>query len=556
MREKNAHFLQTILIVGILIIAAFFLHLLGRRTDISFFSKLFNFIRIILYISLFSFWGISVSQRVTQINTKKLLHIVAVLMIFWLIVREFKFRFVLDANILRYLWYSYYIPILLIPLLALFTSLCLGRPGDYQLPGWSMILSFLTAVFIVLVLTNDFHQLVFSFPQNSIVFSELDSRHEAVYYGIVTWVLLNSLAAFLIMLAKSRIARAKKSLALPMLPIVIAVLYLVLYNSNLPFIRIELGDFAVFFCLVSTAFFESCIQCGLIPSNSHYSDLFHTLTDTPIQIVDKDFHIRYSSDNCKEIPENTILSLKENHEFTHDGRHLHCKAIHGGYAIWTEDFSELLSLQQTLKERRLELSERKELLQYEYDKEKEHKIVEEQNRLYDLLQKKTQKQIDKINLLTGQYSHILGKKEKKKLLNQILVMGTYIKRRRDFILSEHTDETVSLKMLDHALLESFHVLKRSHIQGGFLIHEDGEIVSSSLLPLAYDFFEEIIESILFSCRYVNVRIGSVNHVLRINILTDYRGETDHLSKLFSDMHIEQDDDGTEFILPMIGGENR
>ncbi len=537
------------------IVLAFFLHIWARHTSSDILSKLFNFIRIFLYISLFSSWGISVHLRVTQIYPKKFLNLVTILMVSWLIVREFKFRFVLNEDVLRYLWYFYYIPILVIPLLALFTSLSLGKTSEYRLPKKSIFLSFLTGVFILFVLTNDFHQLVFSFPVDSAIRSEHNCHYEPVYYMIAGWVLFCSLSAFLIMLNKSRIAQNKKARWMPVLPIGIAVVYNLLYYSNLTFIRIGLGDFAVTFCLISIAFFESCLQCGLIQTNSHYPDFFHTLAQTPVVITDSGDQVRYVSDSREPISKEDLKSAKENSPIIHGGRRLYCDSIRGGHVYHAEDISEFLALQTTLNERHDELMERNALLQYEYEKEREHQTIKEQNRLYDLLQKKTQKQMEQINRLTEHYRTTKSWEDKQKILADIIILGTYIKRRKDFVLSEETSSgKVSEDMLIHALSESFHALKLSRIQGGFFVQTENSTCPETYFPLAYDFFEEIVETLLDTAHYINVRITDVNGTPRVNILTDSHKKAAHLSGLFPDIHIEEDSDGTEFILPLTGGE--
>ena len=52
-------------------------------------------------------------------------------MIFWFIIRTIKYFFTIDANIERYLWYSYYLPMLFIPQAALQAAILLGQPEEY-----------------------------------------------------------------------------------------------------------------------------------------------------------------------------------------------------------------------------------------------------------------------------------------------------------------------------------------------------------------------------------------------------------------------------------------
>ena len=91
----------------------------------------------------------------------------------------------------------------------------------------------------------------------------------------------------IVMLTKCRIPQSKKILALPLIPVGIAILYVVMNCMHEQFITSIFNDIAVFDCLVFTAFFESCIQCGLIQSNTGYPELFHASVCCSVQIADK-----------------------------------------------------------------------------------------------------------------------------------------------------------------------------------------------------------------------------------------------------------------------------
>ena len=204
-------------------------------------------------------------------------------------------------------------------------------------------------------------------------------------------------------------------------------------------------------------------------------------------------------------------------------------------------------------DRKEELKERNEWLQYEYEREKEHQIVEEQNRLYDLLQSKTQRQLDKIEQLTLQYKKTDALEDKQRILSHIVVLGSFIKRRKDFILSIDSTPTIPEKKLSSALGESFRALKKMNINGGFFVNTEKEFIDGQLLTLAYDFFEDVIELVLDIAKYVNVSVCVINGVLRINIMVDCNCATDYLRSKYPQVSIFVEDDGTEFVMPLEGG---
>lgn len=511
-----------------------------------------NNLRSFIYIGLYAAWGVSVSRRVVQSQARKLLTAVAAFMALWFVLREVKYRFIPDENVLRYFWYLYYIPLLMIPLLAFLVSFSLGRSEDYRLPKWTKVLYFVTLALIFLVLTNDFHRLVFSFPEGE-VWTEFNRSLGVMYYAVVVWGGLCIIGALVVMVRKCRVPHSRRFLWLPLCPFAAAALYFVLYTLNVPLVRLYLGDFAAFCCVLFLFFFESCIRCGLIQSNSRYSDLFTASVDTAVQITDGEYNVRYCAKNAPVLTKELMKSAETLPVMLDGGKRLQNMPINGGRALWIEDISELTKLRETLADRRDELEERNALLRYEYDREREHRIIEEQNRLYDLIQIKTQAQLDKINALVKEYEDEKSADRRRVILSRLTVLGSYIKRSRDLVLS--TDETPEIpeNKLSGALAESFRSLGFLGIRGGFFVDAGREYVAGKLLVLAYDFFEAVVEAVFETARYINVRVVKVGDELRINILTDYIPSDSPVFPDFPDARIISEDDGTEFILPLRGG---
>ena len=127
MKNRNRDFLRSVLVTALLVLFALACHSIAYRLEQPELSRFLNFIRTSVYVGLLSVWGVSAHRRVVQPQVRRYLAAVSVLMVGWLILREVKFRFILDLNVERYLWYLYYVPILLTPLLALFVSILLGK---------------------------------------------------------------------------------------------------------------------------------------------------------------------------------------------------------------------------------------------------------------------------------------------------------------------------------------------------------------------------------------------------------------------------------------------
>ncbi|MBQ7565764.1 MAG: hypothetical protein IJT18_01470 [Oscillospiraceae bacterium] len=547
MTKRTRETLRTIAPTAAVIAAAVLCRVCALYLPDGFFNKLANFLRVFLYLGLFAVWGVSVRRRVVQAQVRRYLTAVALLMILWLTIREFKWHLIVDPTAIRWLWYAYYIPMLLIPLLSLLVSMSLGRPEQYRLPRAAALLYVPTAAFVLLVLTNDLHQAVFSFPPDA-VWTELNAVYGTAWYLLAVWGVGCALAAFAVMLIRARGTRRW----LPALPFAAAVVYLTLYALQTPLVRAIAADLAVAFCLLFTWFFESCIRCGLIQSNIRYFDLFRASMDIDAQITDRDYNVRYAALCSAPVPKDVMRRAEQEPVILPEGKRVYNLPVSGGHAVWTEDVSELLSLRETLEDRREELTERNALLQYEYEREREHAVVAEQNRLYDLLQSMTQTQLDRIERLTAAYGETSDDAEKRRILAQIAVLGSYIKRRKDFVLTVDATPTVPESKLTSALDESFRALALLGVRGGFFVRTGREFLPGALLERAYDFFEDVTESVLDSAQYISVRVCPIGGALRVSVLTDGGGELP--PRKYPAAKRVEEEDGASFLLPLEGGD--
>ena len=142
-------------------------------------------VRSLIYIALYIGWGISVSKRIIQVQVRHYLIAVSGLMVFWFVIRSTNYFFTADDEIKRYLWYLYYLPMLFIPLFSLFVAISLGRPVNAKLSKTMLLLLYISTVLcLLLVLTNDLHQLVFSFPKGE-VWTDKNNGYTFGYYIVL-----------------------------------------------------------------------------------------------------------------------------------------------------------------------------------------------------------------------------------------------------------------------------------------------------------------------------------------------------------------------------------
>ena len=554
MTKPNRRTVRTFAFVTALILLAYVFRFFGLY---GIYSKQAGLLRSFIYIALFIAWGFSTRNRITQTQARRYMTVISALMVFWFIVRTLKYIFIPSAlypNVTRYIWYLYYLGMLFIPMFAVFVSMTIGEVEDCHLPKKTALLYIPTVILFLLVITNDLHRLVFTFPADAAVWTDSDNGYAVGYILLVGWLFICALLMLYEFWRRRRIESSRRLILIPCIPIVLLIAYMGLYNSDAEWLRLAFGDVTAVTCLLYAACLELCIRLGFIQANTHYEELFSAAADIPAQITDSSYTVRYASKDSPRLPAEQMRAAEREPIMLSDGKRLHNMPIHGGHAIWTEDMSELLALRDKLENMREELADRNGLLQYEYEREKEHRAVEEQNRLYDLLQSSTQTQTDKIFQLVSAYQGASCPEEKKRILPRIAVLGSYIKRRKDMILCIDSTPTMPESKLSGALCESYRSLELMNVRGSYLVNTGREYQRGECLALAYDFFEDAAEACLDSLRSIDVRVTSVKGRLRISILVDGDGDFSALREKYPSASVIFDNGYTELMLqPEEGG---
>lgn len=512
---------RTGVLVAVLIVCAISARVLGK---FDVFPVPLGLVRTILYISLYIGWGLSVSHRILQTQVRRYMVGVSCLTVFWFVIRSIKYFFVVAPDAIRHLWYWYYCPMLFIPLLSVFVSMSLGKPESYHLPKWTRLLYLPTLFFLLLVLTNDLHQLVFSFPTGT-VWSDTDNGYEYGYYFVIGWEIICALAAFVIMLIKCRLAQRRKYL--PALLLSCSILYAFIYASGARWMQVIGGDITAVQCLMFTAILESCIQCGLIQTNTGYDELFKAGT-FGAQIADHDHKVRYASANSPVLSEQIMCTAEAGTVNLDKHTLLKSYPIEGGHVYWQEDITDITILLKKLEENKETIAESNHLEQENYRIKLEIHTLQEKNRLYDLLQEETAHQIDLLNDLFYLYDEEENPEKRRSLLTKITVIGAYIKRRGNLIFIREKTETIDTTELALCMEESFSNLKLMGVECEADIPKGSKIFTQDAI-LVYDFFEKVMETAIDDMSFVwlKARILADSIILRLEVecessLADFR----------------------------------
>ena len=508
-----------------------------------------SLLRSIIYISLMTAWGFSVRARIIQPQTRRYLSAISALIVFWLIIRTVKYLFASDITAERYLWYFYYLPLLFIPPTAVFVALSLGKGESFRLPSLVKLLYIPSLLLLFLVLTNDLHQLVFSFPEGS-VFSDQNYSYSPGFYSISLWELLCAGAALVIMLFKCRIPKSKSFLWVPVVPLSLILLYGGLYVSNVYFLWLIAGDITVSMSLLIVAAFESCIACGLIQSNTGYDELF-AVSPISAQITDDSFNVRFSSACAGSFPQEILSKASVSPFLLGAGTLLKGSKLHKGYVFWQEDISELNKIIGELEITQEELRDTGDVLKAESEQRERKLRLEEENRLYDLVEKQTVLQVALLREMLSTLKSTDDISKAKHILGKIVVIGTYIKRKSNLIFVERQKNTISAGELRLCLGESAANLKLCGAECKTVLNFEGQL-SAKTANTIYDLFEAVIEKSIDSLTLLLLYAQENENFVTINISALCSDELSALKGEFKNLSATRDDDDLWYLSLKIG----
>lgn len=548
MMKSNSKKYSTILCVILAIFTARVLRQIGFQVEDPL-DLCLIILRASIYIGLFIAWCISVRNRIIQPQVRRYLTLVSALMVFWMTVRTIRYSLDECMWLMRYLWYLYYLPMLFIPLLSVFVSLSLGKPDNFRLPKWTKFLYIPTAALLLLVLTNDLHQLVFVFPEDAVVWGD-DYNYAFGYFLTVGCIVLCMITTLVTMLIKCRIPHSRTVLMLPFIPTMVVLIYGVLYCLRVPWLRFLAGDVTVVFCLLIIAILESCIECGLIQSNTGYEELF-MVSSLGAQITNQENAVCLASTNARELTEEQRISAKTQ-TVPADNKSMIVKSqpIGFGHVLWQENVAELTEAIEQIEENCRDLSERNRIWQENLKTRKKILAIREKNRVSDLLHRETASQIDLIDRVLAQYDKEPDDKKRSRLLGEAAAVGAYIKRYGNLLLIGERTETADIRDLARCFDESFINLELLGVNCLHTLPSDIILATKDMLQV-YRSFEAAVETSLSDLQYVwiNVRKSKEGLFLKMEFVCD--SDLSHLAPMANAFSFE--DGAYRFMFKLQGG---
>ena len=500
-----------------------------------------------IYQGMYCAWVIYLEKHVVHKKMRRCLTGIGCLMVFWFFIRTVKFHIFYEPLGEHICWYLYYVPMILIPVLGLSAALFFVEKDEEKTVRKIIMLLSVAAVLIVSVFTNDLHQLVFRFSKQP-PFSDMDYSYGILFMVIQAWMLLCLTGMEIILIRKSRIP-GKKQFWMPVIPGILLLGWNIGNIFRLPFIKVIAGDMTAVCCLLMAAIYQGCILCGLIQTNSRYFELFQTSGGLDAEITDYSFQRYYHSGNFPELTPELRAIIIDRSFVQEEGIRINHIPIRGGHLFWSEDISVLLDQYQDIREQQEELTTRNRLLQKTYQKEAERRKAEEQNRLLNMIQNQTAGQLELLSQLMDELERTESREQYDWILGKIVVVGTYLKRRKNLVLTQYTSDRNLLTMEDlrQSLAESCDSLKLCRIRAAYYVEKGNVQLNAEDILKCYDTFEWLVERLSDVMQSVFYRVSQIDDVLRISV--HIVSETD-LGVLMSErpeLKVQQEDENEWFV---------
>lgn len=456
-------------------------------------GSLMTALNYVILTGLVLFWIQSVRIRLLPSAARTSVLCAAYLMLVYLLIRIFKYRFAVEPSVLRYGVYAYWVPQMLIPALFLMTCIAISRGGKRD--RWSRVLLLIPACILALtVLTNDLHSLVY-ISKTNIMQSSMDSGTYTLgpaIYLLYAWMILAALSG--IVMAFREMGRVQKKAVWQLLCVlllwagIVFLNILVLDKLPVPISPFKVPDAHIFGML---GFIEVCIRHHLIPYNENYSGFFRSL-QMPVLITDRELQPVYRTENELTVEKGVLKSAQTATVNLPEDRTLHGKEIHAGYAFWVEDESGIRSAQERLLEANETIEQENELIRAETEQKEKDAYLQSRHRIYHEIAKELYPVQRRISQLLGSVKP--GTDGFRETIANVSVLNAYVKRKTNLLLLAAEKDRLSLAELALALQESANYLTLAGLKTMVNIPKDGLLPSNRIVAL-YDAFECLAEQL-------------------------------------------------------------
>ena len=435
----------------------------------------------LLFAILFTMWTIRLYYKLYDKKTRRYILFIGILIVFWMLIRIIR-GVTIDINIKRICWYLYYLPLIFIPTLF---YVCSNSLLSKMNKTRKIFIYLISSILLILVLTNDFHELVFKF--NNGIYFHNDYNHYIGYYLIFIWIFY-LFGGGMIKLAINRL-KIKKDLKvfLPLIVLLLGLIYTYLYILDVPYIR-ETNMSIVNSVLICLGI-ELAFYLGLIPNNKKYIQKFFN-SNLDMSIISLDGNTKYTTCAFKVVPNFILDDIKNNKvKQTYQKKNIvyDIKKNKDSYVILRKDLTNIFKLKEEM------LKQQKELLKQQESMKLEEKTKRE---LYEIkIRKDTINRVEKkLEEKRLEAKKILMKDDiKREDLEKVKRIIIYSKKKSMLIISEMNNEIYNEESIKILLNELIVGMSSLNIEG-LVVVKNKMNIKGRIMSYLYDIVYELIEN--------------------------------------------------------------
>lgn len=381
------------------------------------------------------------TQKVTiHPGIRKGLLLTGFILIGWISLGIFKYAIIGYSLLTHMSWYAFYLFFLPIPVISLYIGENSDKLTATSLSPWIKTAIVMCITFIILVLTNDYHNLIFTFTSEDLEVMGNDYGYGIGFTLLTIWFILTQVYAFFLMFKKGFDSPKKQKTILPIVIFLLGIAYSISYNMRIPLaseIPLVLG-----MCTLVMFFWVSGVYSGLIPNNRGYEELFQS-SSLDMQIIDGEDNPIYITNKSKTLPEEILIGadrVKKKLCLEIEDRLYWITPIKGGKLITQEDIRELKELRNALEEIALSLEKENHILAEKERVESKLYILNEQNRIAREVYREVRDKLLEIESLIGKLA--TNKDQREKTIYKIQRLALYSKRKSELLVKSKYHNTL------------------------------------------------------------------------------------------------------------------
>ncbi len=413
-------------------------------------------------------------------KTKICFIILFCLFAFWLGLKIFdKVSAFNDNN--DYTWYLLYIPLLFIPSMWFITNNQIYIKNKTYKKVVAIISLAISLLLFMLVLTNDFHEFVFIFPEGSTGSHPSGYKYNFGYFIIYAFIFLEILTTIVLFYTFSNKKTTIKQKILPSVVIALILVYSILYvvtDISVPY----LSDMTLVYTILGTLLVFVALKCGLIKNSGAYFEFFETC-NVPLAIENEKQDIEYQNVQYQNKKANKNMLVQK-------------QKLSSGTLLVLDDVGKLKTLQKELKIENEKLEYTNKILENKKEILQKEKQIKQRTLLLDKVEKQIKNKKNVLEELLNSLPETItaeNKNQTKETLNEIKIIVGYLKRKTSLILLAEQKQEITKDELKLLFNESFNDIKWLNINAGIGLDEKPiPVVTANKF---YDIYNELLTKI-------------------------------------------------------------